>query len=77
MQEGDAPIRESREQRDAGRLKITHFRALLAEQAASTADNDTQRIRDVAARYDVDAAALGKVLKYASLVRLQEEDASL
>lgn len=55
---------------------MSTLRALLTEQAASTAGNDAQGIRELASRYGVDAEALEKTLRYTRLVVLKSEDAS-
>ena len=68
--------RQSKEQRDAGRLRMSALRALLTEQAASTAGNDAQRMQELASRYGVDAEALEKTLRYTRLVALKSEDVS-
>ena len=75
MQEIKHPTRQSKEERDAGRLRLAGLRTLLAEQAASTASFDPQRIQDLAARYGIDPEALKKTLRYTSLVALEDDDA--
>ena len=68
--------RQSKEERDAGRLRLAGLRALLAEQAASAAGSDPQRIQDLAVKYGVDSEALQKTLRYTRLVALEGDDAS-
>lgn len=69
-------VRESREQRDAGRLRMSSLRALLAEGAAVEAGGNAQRIDTLASKYGVDAETLGKVLRYTQPLELESEDAS-
>ena len=55
---------------------MSALRALLAEQAASTAGNDAQRMQELASRYGVDAEALEKTLRYTRLVALESKNDS-
>ena len=59
-----------------GRLRLAGLRALLAEQAASTAGSDPLRVQDLASKYGVDSEALQKTLRYTRLVALEVDDAS-
>lgn len=53
-------VRESREQRDAGRIRMSSLNALLAEGAAAELGADAQRIDTLASKYGVDAETLGE-----------------
>ena len=66
-----APLRQSKTQRDAGRIRIPVLRVLLAENAASAADDDLRTIQELASKYEVDAKALRNVLRYMKVVDLQ------
>ena len=69
----EAPLRQSKEQRDAGRLRIPVLRALLAEDAALAAGDDPRAIQELASKYGVDAEALRNVLRYTKVVDLQRD----
>ena len=67
----EAPLRQSKTQRDAGRIRIPVLRALLAEDAALAANADPRMTQELASKYGVDAEALRNVLKYMKVVDLQ------
>ena len=69
----EAPLRQSKEQRDAGRLRIPVLRALLAENVALAGGDDPRPIQELAFRYGVDAEALRNVVRYTKVVDLQRD----
>jgi hypothetical protein len=73
-QENRPASRESREQRDAGRLRINALKALLAEGAAVEAGANVQRIDALASKYGVDFETLKKVMRYTRLLELASDN---